>query len=132
MCIRFINNPNLIILNFPSLIVFIRKAFFMINVNDISPIKITENIKSWILSAYLIIEGFSLYLMYSTFMDTQILLQLKLILLGVYFVLLAIPTIKMILDFNKNLSWKSIFIHCCILVIAIILLLLWFFRYLSY
>lgn len=104
----------------------------MINVNDISPIKITENIKSWILSAYLIIEGFSLYLMYSTFMDTQILLQLKLILLGVYFVLLAIPTIKMILDFNKNLSWKSIFIHCCILVIAIILLLLWFFRYLSY
>ena len=132
MCIRFINNPNLIILNFPSLIVFIRKAFFMVNVNDISPIKITENIKSWILSAYLIIEGFSLYLMYSTFMDTQILLQLKLILLGVYFVLLAIPTIKMILDFNKNLSWKSIFIHCCILVIAIILLLLWFFRYLSY
>lgn len=104
----------------------------MVNVNDISPIKITENIKSWILSAYLIIEGFSLYLMYSTFMDTQILLQLKLILLGVYFVLLAIPTIKMILDFNKNLSWKSIFIHCCILVIAIILLLLWFFRYLSY
>lgn len=104
----------------------------MVNVNDISPIKITENIKSWILSAYLIIEGFSLYLMYSTFMDTQILLQLKLILLGVYFVLLAIPTIKLILDFNKNLSWKSIFIHCCILVIAIILLLLWFFRYLSY
>ena len=104
----------------------------MVNVNDISPIKITENIKSWILSAYLIIEGFSLYLMYSTFIDTQILLQLKLILLGVYFVLLAIPTIKMILDFNKNLSWKSIFIHCCILVIAIILLLLWFFRYLSY
>ena len=104
----------------------------MVNVNDISPIKITENIKSWILSAYLIIEGFSLYLMYSTFMDTQILSQLKLILLGVYFVLLAIPTIKMILDFNKNLSWKSIFIHCCILVIAIILLLLWFFRYLSY
>lgn len=104
----------------------------MVNTNDISPIKITENIKSWILSAYLIIEGFSLYLMYSTFMDTQILLQLKLILLGVYFVLLAIPTIKMILDFNKNLSWKSIFIHCCILVIAIILLLLWFFRYLSY
>lgn len=104
----------------------------MVNVNDISPIKITENIKSWILSAYLIIEGFTLYLMYSTFMDTQILLQLKLILLGVYFVLLAIPTIKMILDFNKNLSWKSIFIHYCILVIAIILLLLWFFRYLSY
>lgn len=104
----------------------------MVNTNDISPIKITENIKSWILSAYLIIEGFSLYLMYSTFMDTQILLQLKLILLGVYFVLLAIPTIKMILDFNKNLSWKSIFVHCCILVIAIILLLLWFFRYLSY
>lgn len=104
----------------------------MVNVNDISPIKITENIKSWILSAYLIIEGFSLYLMYSEFMDAQILLQLKLILLGVYFVLLAIPTIKMILDFNKNLSWKSIFIHCCILVIAIILLLLWFFRYLSY
>ena len=104
----------------------------MVNTNDISPIKITENIKSWILSAYLIIEGFSLYLMYSTFMDTQILLQLKLILLGVYFVLLAIPTIKMILDFNKNLSWKSIFIHYCILVIAIILLLLWFFRYLSY
>ncbi len=104
----------------------------MVNVNDISPIKITENIKSWILSAYLIIEGFSLYLMYSTFMDTQILLQLKLILLGVYFVLLAIPTIKLILDFNKNLSWKRIFIHCCILVIAIILLLLWFFRYLSY
>lgn len=104
----------------------------MVNVNDISPIKITENIKSWILSAYLIIEGFTLYLMYSTFMDTQILLQLKLILLGVYFVLLAIPTIKMILDFNKNLSWKSIFIHCCILVIAIILLLLWIFRYLSY
>lgn len=104
----------------------------MVNTNDISPIKITENIKSWILSAYLIIEGFSLYLMYSTFMDTQILLQLKLILLGVYFVLLAIPTIKMILDFNKNLSWKGIFIHCCILVIAIILLLLWFFRYLSY
>ena len=132
MCIRFINNPNLIILNFPSLIIFIRKAFFMVNTNDISPIKITENIKSWILSAYLIIEGFSLYLMYSTFMDTQILLQLKLILLGVYFVLLAIPTIKMILDFNKNLSWKGIFIHCCILVIAIILLLLWFFRYLSY
>lgn len=104
----------------------------MVNTNDISPIKITENIKSWILGAYLIIEGFSLYLMYSTFMDTQILLQLKLILLGVYFVLLAIPTIKMILDFNKNLSWKSIFVHCCILVIAIILLLLWFFRYLSY
>ena len=104
----------------------------MVNTNYISPIKITENIKSWILSAYLIIEGFSLYLMYSTFMDTQILLQLKLILLGVYFVLLAIPTIKMILDFNKNLSWKSIFVHCCILVIAIILLLLWFFRYLSY
>ena len=104
----------------------------MVNVNDISPIKITENIKSWILSAYLIIEGFTLYLMYSEFMDTQILLQLKLILLGVYFVLLAIPTIKMILDFNKNLSWKSIFIHCCILVIAIILLLLCFFRYLSY
>lgn len=104
----------------------------MVNTNDISPIKITENIKSWILSAYLVIEGFTLYLMYSTFMDTQILLQLKLILLGVYFVLLAIPTIKMILDFNKNLSWKSIFIHCCILVIAIILLLLWFFRYLSY
>lgn len=104
----------------------------MVNTNDISPIKITENIKSWILSAYLIIEGFTLYLMYSEFMDTQILLQLKLILLGVYFVLLAIPTIKMILDFNKNLSWKSIFVHCCILVIAIILLLLWFFRYLSY
>lgn len=104
----------------------------MVNTNDISPIKITENIKSWILSAYLVIEGVTLYLMYSTFMDTQILLQLKLILLGVYFVLLAIPTIKMILDFNKNLSWKSIFIHCCILVIAIILLLLWFFRYLSY
>ena len=104
----------------------------MVNTNDISPIKITENIKSWILSAYLIIEGFTLYLMYSEFMDTQILLQLKLILLGVYFVLLAIPTIKMILDFNKNLSWKRIFIHCCILVIAIILLLLWFFRYLSY
>ena len=104
----------------------------MVNVNDISPIKITENIKSWILSAYLIIEGFTLYLMYSEFMDTQILLQLKLILLGVYFVLLAIPAIKMILDFNKNLSWKGIFIHCCILVIAIILLLLWFFRYLSY
>ena len=102
----------------------------MVNVNDISPIKITENIKSWILSAYLIIEGFSLYLMYSTFMDTQILLQLKLILLGVYFALLAIPTIKLILDFNKNLSWKRIFIHCCILVIAIILLLLWFFLYL--
>ena len=92
----------------------------MVNTNDISPIKITENIKSWILSAYLVIEGVTLYLMYSTFMDTQILLQLKLILLGVYFVLLAIPTIKMILDFNKNLSWKSIFIHCCILVIAII------------
>ena len=104
----------------------------MVNTNDISPIKITENIKSWILSAYLVIEGVTLYLMYSEFMDTQILLQLKLILLGVYFVLLAIPTIKMILDFNKNLSWKSIFIHCCILVIAIILLLLWFFRYLSY
>ena len=104
----------------------------MVNTNDISPIKITENIKSWILSAYLIIEGFTLYLMYSEFMDKQILLQLKLILLGVYFVLLAIPTIKLILDFNKNLSWKSIFIHCCILVIAIILLLLWFFRYLSY
>ena len=104
----------------------------MVSTNYISPIKITENIKSWILSAYLIIEGFSLYLMYSKFMDTQILLQLKLILLGVYFVLLAIPTIKMILDFNKNLSWKSIFVHCCILVIAIILLLLWFFRYLSY
>ena len=104
----------------------------MVNTNYISPIKITENIKSWILSAYLIIEGFTLYLMYSEFMDKQILLQLKLILLGVYFVLLAIPTIKLILDFNKNLSWKRIFIHCCILVIAIILLLLWFFRYLSY
>ena len=102
----------------------------MVNTNYISPIKITENIKSWILSAYLIIEGFTLYLMYSEFMDKQILLQLKLILLGVYFVLLAIPTIKMILDFNKNLSWKRIFIHCCILVIAIILLLLWFFIYL--
>ena len=102
----------------------------MVNTNYISPIKITENIKSWILSAYLIIEGFTLYLMYSAFMDKQILLQLKLILLGVYFVLLAIPTIKMILDFNKNLSWKRIFIHCCILVIAIILLLLWFFIYL--
>ena len=102
----------------------------MVNTNDISPIKITENIKSWILSAYLIIEGFTLYLMYSEFMDKQILLQLKLILLGVYFVLLAIPTIKLILDFNKNLSWKRIFIHCCILVIAIILLLLWFFIYL--
>ena len=102
----------------------------MVNTNYISPIKITENIKSWILSAYLIIEGFTLYLMYSEFMDKQILLQLKLILLGVYFVLLAIPTIKLILDFNKNLSWKSIFIHCCILVIAIILLLLWFFIYL--
>ena len=49
----------------------------MVNTNDISPIKITENIKSWILSAYLIIEGFTLYLMYSEFMDTQILLQLK-------------------------------------------------------
>ena len=102
----------------------------MVNTNDISPIKITENIKSWILSAYLIIEGFTLYLMYSTFMDTQILLQLKLILLGVYFVLLAIPTIKMILDFNKNLSWKSIFIHCCILIIALFVLLLCFFLYL--
>ncbi len=102
----------------------------MVNTNYISPIKITENIKSWILSAYLIIEGFTLYLMYSEFMDKQILLQLKLILLGVYFVLLAIPTIKLILDFNKNLSWKRIFIHCCILVIAIILLLLWFFIYL--
>lgn len=102
----------------------------MVNTNYISPIKITENIKSWILSAYLIIEGFTLYLMYSEFMDKQILLQLKLILLGVYFVLLAIPTIKLILDFNKNLSWKSIFIHYCILVIAIILLLLWFFIYL--
>ena len=102
----------------------------MVNTNYISPIKITENIKSWILSAYLIIECFTLYLMYSEFMDKQILLQLKLILLGVYFVLLAIPTIKLILDFNKNLSWKRIFIHCCILVIAIILLLLWFFIYL--
>ncbi len=102
----------------------------MVSTNYISPIKITENIKSWILSAYLIIEGFTLYLMYSEFMDKQILLQLKLILLGVYFVLLAIPTIKLILDFNKNLSWKRIFIHCCILVIAIILLLLWFFIYL--
>ena len=102
----------------------------MVNTNYISPIKITENIKSWILSAYLIIEGFTLYLMYSEFMDKQILLQLKLILLGVYFVLLAIPTIKLILDFNKNLSWKRIFIHYCILVIAIILLLLWFFIYL--
>ena len=101
----------------------------MVNTNYISPIKITENIKSWILSAYLIIEGFTLYLMYSEFMDKQILLQLKLILLGVYFVLLAIPTIKLILDFNKNLSWKRIFIHCCILVIAIILLLLRFFIY---